>query len=90
METTRRRCERKVMEALRTQFRPEFLNRIDEIVIFNSLTRAADHNASWTSSCELLQKRLARAQAAHRADRPAPRSVHRRRRATTRSTARGR
>jgi len=27
----------KVMEALKMQFRPEFLNRIDEIVIFNSL-----------------------------------------------------
>ncbi|MDO8585795.1 MAG: ATP-dependent chaperone ClpB [Armatimonadota bacterium] len=29
---------RRVMEALRLQFRPEFLNRIDEVVIFNSLT----------------------------------------------------
>ena len=28
---------KRVMEALRAQFRPEFLNRIDEIVIFNSL-----------------------------------------------------
>jgi len=28
---------RRVTEALRAQFRPEFLNRIDEIVIFNSL-----------------------------------------------------
>ena len=27
----------RVMEALRAQFRPEFLNRIDEIIIFNSL-----------------------------------------------------
>ncbi|MCX7853446.1 MAG: AAA family ATPase, partial [Caldilineales bacterium] len=31
--------ERRVMEALRASFRPEFLNRIDEIVIFHSLTR---------------------------------------------------
>ncbi|MBC7262967.1 MAG: ATP-dependent chaperone ClpB [Chloroflexi bacterium] len=30
---------RRVMEALGQQFRPEFLNRIDEIIIFNSLTR---------------------------------------------------
>jgi len=30
-----------VMAALRQQFRPEFLNRVDEIVIFHSLTR--DH-----------------------------------------------
>jgi ATP-dependent Clp protease ATP-binding subunit ClpB len=29
----------KVMEALRANFRPEFLNRIDEIVIFKALTR---------------------------------------------------
>ncbi len=29
---------RRVMEALRQQFRPEFLNRIDEIIIFQSLT----------------------------------------------------
>lgn len=29
--------EAKVMETLRTQFRPEFLNRIDEIVMFNQL-----------------------------------------------------
>jgi len=30
---------RRVMEALNTHFRPEFLNRVDEIVIFNSLQR---------------------------------------------------
>ncbi|MDX1661775.1 MAG: AAA family ATPase, partial [Gemmatimonadota bacterium] len=30
--------ERKVMEALRSKFRPEFLNRIDDIVIFHRLT----------------------------------------------------
>ena len=29
--------EKKVMDALRSTFRPEFLNRIDEIIIFNSL-----------------------------------------------------
>ena len=29
--------EKRVMEALRATFRPEFLNRIDEIIIFNSL-----------------------------------------------------
>jgi ATP-dependent Clp protease ATP-binding subunit ClpB len=28
-----------VMEALRQQFRPEFLNRVDEIIIFNPLTK---------------------------------------------------
>ena len=30
----------KVMEALKENFRPEFLNRVDEIVIFNHLSRA--------------------------------------------------
>ena len=30
--------ERRVMEALRAQFKPEFLNRVDDIVIFHSLT----------------------------------------------------
>ena len=29
----------KVMEVVKTHFRPEFLNRLDEIVIFNKLSR---------------------------------------------------
>ena len=29
----------RVMEALREHFRPEFLNRVDEVIIFNSLSR---------------------------------------------------
>ncbi len=33
------RMRERVMEAMRQQFRPEFLNRIDEVVIFHSLTR---------------------------------------------------
>ncbi len=32
--------EKRVMDALRSTFRPEFLNRIDDIIIFNSLGRA--------------------------------------------------
>ena len=32
-----------VMEALRTRFLPEFLNRIDEIILFHSLTAAEIH-----------------------------------------------
>ena len=31
----------KVMEALKDTFRPEFLNRLDEIIIFNALRPAA-------------------------------------------------
>src|SRR5476649_1860253 len=34
-EDTRKR----LMDALRSQFRPEFLNRVDDIIVFNSLTR---------------------------------------------------
>jgi ATP-dependent Clp protease ATP-binding subunit ClpB len=31
--------KREVMEALRAHFRPEFLNRLDEIIVFHALTR---------------------------------------------------
>jgi ATP-dependent Clp protease ATP-binding subunit ClpB len=31
---------RQVMEALRGQFRPEFLNRVDEIIVFHALTES--------------------------------------------------
>jgi len=34
------RMKHEVLEALRQQFRPEFLNRVDEIVVFHSLSRA--------------------------------------------------
>jgi len=34
----RSEMERRVMDALRATFKPEFLNRIDEIIIFRSLT----------------------------------------------------
>jgi len=33
------RMKNEVLDALRQQFRPEFLNRVDEIVVFHSLTR---------------------------------------------------
>jgi ATP-dependent Clp protease ATP-binding subunit ClpB len=32
--------KRQVLDTLRTQFRPEFLNRVDEIIVFHALTRA--------------------------------------------------
>ncbi len=35
----REELERRVQEALRQHFRPEFLNRVDEVVIFHGLTR---------------------------------------------------
>jgi ATP-dependent Clp protease ATP-binding subunit ClpB len=36
----RKEMERRVTEALRSTFKPEFLNRVDDIIIFNSLGRA--------------------------------------------------
>src|SRR5437764_12448299 len=34
------RMREKVMEELKHNFRPEFLNRIDEVIVFAALTRA--------------------------------------------------
>jgi ATP-dependent Clp protease ATP-binding subunit ClpB len=38
-EEDRAEMERRVQEALREHFRPEFLNRVDEVIVFHSLTR---------------------------------------------------
>ena len=48
----------KVMEALKHSFRPEFLNRIDDIVIFNPLRRA-DIEKIVDIQIGLIEKRLA-------------------------------
>ncbi|MFC1883597.1 ATP-dependent chaperone ClpB [Thermodesulfobacteriota bacterium] len=50
--------ESRVMESLRATFKPEFLNRIDEIVIFNSLDRE-EIKAIVEIQIDILQKRLA-------------------------------
>jgi len=47
-----------VMDAVRGHFRPEFLNRLDEIVIFDRLSRA-DMDGIVDIQIEILQKRLA-------------------------------
>ncbi len=47
----------KTMEILRTTFKPEFLNRIDDIIIFRALTMA-DIERIITIQLGLLQKRL--------------------------------
>ena len=39
-ESSREEMEDRVTEALRASFKPEFLNRIDEIIIFHNLTEA--------------------------------------------------
>ena len=38
-EKTKRLHKRKILEIVRNQFKPEFLNRIDEILIFERLTK---------------------------------------------------
>ncbi|MBL1435169.1 MAG: ATP-dependent chaperone ClpB [Rhodobacteraceae bacterium] len=47
-----------VMEAVRGHFRPEFLNRLDEIVIFDRLSRA-DMDGIVDIQIKILQRRLA-------------------------------
>jgi ATP-dependent Clp protease ATP-binding subunit ClpB len=47
----------KVMESLKRQFRPEFLNRIDDLIIFNPL-READIEKIVDLQINLIQKRL--------------------------------
>ena len=49
--------KRDVLEALRQQFRPEFLNRVDEIVVFHSLSRE-DLKAIVDIQLERLHQRL--------------------------------
>jgi ATP-dependent Clp protease ATP-binding subunit ClpB len=48
----------RVMEAMRANFRPEFLNRIDEIIIFHSLTKA-ELRQIVKIQVQRLEKRLA-------------------------------
>ena len=47
----------KILGALKDQFRPEFLNRIDEIIVFNPL-RPADIEQIVDYQLALVQKRL--------------------------------
>ncbi len=50
---TYERMREKVMEALKTHFRPEFLNRIDETIVFHELTRD-----EVTQMVDLMMRRL--------------------------------
>ena len=52
-------AKRDVMDAVRAHFRPEFLNRLDETIIFDRLTRA-DMDGIVTIQLGQLEKRLAR------------------------------
>jgi ATP-dependent Clp protease ATP-binding subunit ClpB len=60
-EREREEMVRRVMEALRAHFKPEFLNRIDDIVIFHSLNRD-QIKAIIDIQVKILQKRLAERQ----------------------------
>ena len=40
-EKSRQAVEKKVMDEVRLHFKPEFLNRLDEIIVFNSLERSS-------------------------------------------------
>jgi ATP-dependent Clp protease ATP-binding subunit ClpB len=51
-------AKRSVMEAVRTHFRPEFLNRLDDMIVFDRLTRA-DMTGIVTIQLKRLEKRLA-------------------------------
>jgi len=53
----REEMEKRVMEALRAGFKPEFLNRIDDIIIFHNLTHE-QLNAIVDIQLRGLQKRL--------------------------------
>ncbi|TSA08820.1 MAG: ATP-dependent chaperone ClpB [Deltaproteobacteria bacterium] len=56
-EKDREEMVRRVMDALHTQFRPEFLNRIDEIIIFHGL-EMEELKKVIDIQIELLKKRL--------------------------------
>ena len=87
-EEQRAEMERRVMEALRAHFKPEFLNRVDEVILFHQLGR--EHLD------RIVEIQLERVQEAARGAADRARAHRRRRsacwprRATTRTTARGR
>ena len=49
-----------VMGEVKTHFRPEFVNRIDEIVVFHALDEKQHRARSRASSCSYLEQRLAK------------------------------
>ncbi len=56
-ESNRGLMEQKIAESLRENFKPEFLNRIDEIIIFNNLTKEQIIEIS-NIQINILKKRL--------------------------------
>ena len=80
------RCGERVMEALRAHFRPEFLNRVDEIVDLPAAWHASSIGRIVDIQLERLQQRLAERELTLEVTRR-PRASCLARRATTRSTA---
>ena len=84
---TYEKMKEKVHEDLKRSFRPEFLNRIDEVIVFNELTKE-----EVTEIVDLLIKRVRRASSRARASGssspPTPSCCWRRRATTLRSGAR--
>lgn len=54
----RQEMKNKVLEALRLHFKPEFLNRVDEVIVFESLTKE-DLGRIVELQLDFVQKRLA-------------------------------
>ena len=61
-EELRRRLEKRLLDELRKTFRPEFLNRIDEIIVFDPLDARAARRRSSTC-CSRTCARWSRARA---------------------------
>jgi len=57
-ERETQQMKNKVLESLRQRFKPEFLNRVDEIIVFDALTQA-DLTKIADLQLEQVQKRLA-------------------------------
>ncbi len=55
-EAQKKAAAKKVQEALRQAFRPEFLNRIDEVIVFDSLTMADLKHIVEIQASELMQR----------------------------------
>ena len=88
IETGYERMKAKVQDELKQHFRPEFLNRIDDIVVFHQLTPGRDHQDRRPDDRQ-ARRAAARQGHGHRAHAGRPRSCSPRR-ATTRCSAPGR
>ena len=85
---TYEKMKEKVTEELKRSFRPEFLNRIDEVIVFNELTQGRGHRdrrPARSSGCRTSSRARASASSS-----PTTPSCCSRRRATTLRSAPGR